>query len=300
MKKYILSFIIFILLLSVNLFSVFSQDSSQVAVGEKSDPTLEFQYLKNNDGSISLICNLGLSKNREIKAITNAVINFYAGTDFQTDLGSAVTSKKGKAVCVIPKGFKIPFNADGKVSYKAEFAGNDTMNSAEEQTQIKDLTLEMKLEEHDSVRNVVITAYEITAKSIKMPLRNEVINVYVPRMFSMLKIAEAKLDSFGNATVVFPHNIPGDSIGNLKIIVKLEEHSEYGNVEKYEVKKWGTPATKRYLLIHRALWTAVAPVWMIISLTIMLVGVWAHYLYVIFRLILISREGKKQEEYKIY
>ena len=297
MKNNIFIFVILILFFAVSPILIFSQDSNQVAGGEKFDPTLEFLYLKNSDESISLICNLGLSQNREIKAIKNAIINFSAGPDFQIDLGSAVTNKKGKAICIIPKGFKIPVNADRKFSFKAAYSGNDSLNSAEEQTQAKDLILEMKLEEQDSIRNVIITAYELTEKGIKIPLRNEAINVYIPRMFSLLKIAEAKLDSFGTATVVFPLNIPGDSVGNLKIIAKLEDHSEYGNVEKYEVKKWGTPASKRYLLIHRALWTAVAPVWMIVTLTIMLVGVWAHYLFVILRLILISRAGKVKEDY---
>lgn len=100
----------------------------------------------------------------------------------------------------------------------------------------------------DSVNKLTVSAYTLTENGNKEPLRDEVVSFYIPRMFSMLKI-----------------------------IARLEDHSDFGNVEKYEIRNRGKKADK-LSFIHRALWTAVAPIWMIITLTIMLTGVWAYYL----------------------
>jgi hypothetical protein len=43
----------------------------------------------------------------------------------------------------------------------------------------------------------------------------------------------------------------------------------------------------------RELWTPIAPLWMIITLIIMLTGVWAHYIYAIIQLVLIKRSKNK-------
>lgn len=58
------------------------------------DPAIEFIYQKNNNESISLACNLGISINREIRPLKNSVIHFYTGNDFEISLGCAVTNKK--------------------------------------------------------------------------------------------------------------------------------------------------------------------------------------------------------------
>lgn len=156
------------------------------------------------------------------------------------------------------------------------------------------MKMEMVCDLVGSVKKVTVNAYTLTANGNKEPLRDEVVSFYIPRMFSMLKIGESKLDTFCTASIDFPSGIPGDSAGMLKIIARLEDHSDFGNVEKYEIRNWGKKANK-LPFIHFALWTAVAPIWMIITLTIMLTGIWAHYLYVILRLWMMSKAGKKPE-----
>jgi hypothetical protein len=84
--------------------------------------------------------------------------------------------------------------------------------------------------------------------------------------------------------------------GNLTIISKFEEHPVYGNVEVKAIKKWGVPASNSVPVAHRALWTKTAPRWMIITLSILLTGVWGHYLFAIISLIRIKRESKKQKK----
>ena len=71
------------------------------------------------------------------------------------------------------------------------------------------------------------------------------------------------------ATIEFPSDLPGDKEGNLVIIAKIEENATYGNVEKRETIKWGLPTDYSVPVTHRALWTKIAPQWMIYTLSVL-------------------------------
>jgi hypothetical protein len=51
---------------------------------------------------------------------------------------------------------------------------------------------------------------------------------------------------------------------------------------------------------HRALWTKIAPRWMIYSLSVLLAGVWGHYLFAVISLIRIKIDARRKakEEYR--
>ena len=57
--------------------------------------------------------------------------------------------------------------------------------------------------------------------------------------------------------------------------------------------KWGIPGIHPTGESKRELWTAIAPRWMIFTLSIMLAGVWGHYIFAIISLIRIKKAGEK-------
>jgi hypothetical protein len=120
-------------------------------------------------------------------------------------------------------------------------------------------------------------------------------------MFSLLPIGEATLDESGSAAVEFPASLPGDKEGNITVIARFEEHAEFGNVEKKSTLKWGLPSNYSVPAGHRALWTKTAPKWMIYTLSVLLSGVWGHYLFALISLIRIRIAAKKKakEEYRV-
>ena len=112
----------------------------------------------------------------------------------------------------------------------------------------------------------------------------------------MLKIGEISLDDAGTGTLEFPKEIVGDTLGNLSVLARIEENDNFGNVQGQNVVNWGVH--KQYYKAEvpsRELWTPIAPLWMIITLIIMLAGVWAHYLYAVYELIMIKRLSKKEK-----
>ena len=89
-----------------------------------------------------------------------------------------------------------------------------------------------------------------------------------------------KIDSIEPRTVEFPDDLPGDSIGMVTIVAMFQDHGEYGNVEMRQTIQWGIPSDHSLPESHRALWTQFAPSWMVITLSILLAGVWSHYFFV--------------------
>ena len=113
-------------------------------------------------------------------------------------------------------------------------------------------------------------------------------------MFSLLPVTDGIFGDDGTLKIEFPSDIPGDLDGNLTIVAKLDEHPTFSNVEKRATSKWGVQSRYQEPTTHRALWTKGAPTWMIIALTIMLAGVWGHYMYAIICLIRIKKSAKEE------
>lgn len=163
----------------------------------------------------------------------------------------------------------------------------------------KEVVLNMALTEADSIKTVTVTAHTID-NGQEVPVSGETVSVFVPRMFSNFIIGELSLDEAGTASIEFPSDLPGGKDGNLTIVAAFIDNSTYGNVEKREVKHWGIP-TDYLPASHRALWTQRAPSWMIYTLSVLLAGVWGHYMFAVISLIRIKINANKLKamaEYK--
>lgn len=257
-------------------------------------PYIQLQYFKNTENARILKTTLTYSFNRMELPLPGMEVSFYsAGTEKEL-LGKAVTDIKGAAKLILTNEMKLATGDDGKWPFNSEFSGNDTIEAASADLSVKDVILEVTLTEPDSIKTVSVKAYTID-KGKEVPVTGELVLVYLPRMFSLLPIGEITLDDTGNGTLEFPSDLPGDKEGKLTVITKFEENENFGNVEQTEVLKWGVPTEYSVPTDHRALWTKTAPKWMIYTLSILLAGVWGHYLFAIISLIRIRLNAKRQE-----
>lgn len=259
---------------------------------EKISPYLTFQYFKDTDNHRFLQTTLTYSSNRMEIPLAGMEI-FFTGGD--AALGTVVTGQKGIARLKLDDDLKLPAGEDGSWSFASGFAGNDTIEAASSDLVVKDADLEMKLAVTDSIKTVNLTAFT-TEKGKRIPVKEISVMIYVPRMFSMLPVGEAYLDENGNAGIEFPSDLPGDDKGNLTIIARIEDNPDYGNIEKKASINWGLPKDISTPTSHRALWTKSPPMWMIITLSILLLGVWGHYMFAIISLVMIKIEAKRKKE----
>jgi hypothetical protein len=288
MKKMEKSLLILLLILSAGV--MFSQETSKIT------PYISLQYFKNNNDSCYLKTTLTYSKDRMEMPLPGMKINFYQGEGNSAVLAEKTTDDNGTGIFYIGKKETLSLS-NGLWPFSTSFTGNDSIEPANAEIAIRDASLTMETEENDSIRTISLKAEKLENGKM-VPASGEALTVYVPRMFSFLPLGEVTLDDEGFGTLDFPSDLPGDKDGNVVVIARFEEHPEFGNIEKTATLKWGVPLTQSTHLSHRALWTKTAPRWMIYTLSILLTGVWGHYLFAIISLVRIKLDSRKKVEEK--
>ncbi len=225
--------------------------------------------------------------------VENVRVDFYILTDTtEVLLGNSISDHDGKARFVIGNDGQVSDRAIGDLTFSAKFAGNEAYDPAEKQITVGTVNMTISFEEIDSVKSILVRAFEIGPGGEGEPLE-ETVNFYVPRSFSLLKIGEGDLED-GLATIDFPVTLPGDTIGNLQIIARIEDSDDYGNVEAVSSRDWGLARPLVVIAKRRGLGDTDAPLWMVYTLIILLSAVWFHYIYILYVFLVIKRGGKSQ------
>jgi len=291
MKIYRYIYLLAFLTSGIHLFA--QEESTE---NEPIEPVMELTYLKDTQGKVNLRISLVNYINRQPIPLAGLDVIFYAGEDSLETLGVMQTDEEGIAILVLDESesISLPSGSDG-IRFYTEYEGLNNIMPADYELYIMDANIDMTLELVDSVKTVTVRAWSVV-EGEEIPVADEDAYVYVSRMFTDLPLGEDFLDENGEFTVEIPDDIPGDAEGFIEIIARFNEHYIFGTVENRQVIQWGVPAQHDILLAKRTLWTQIAPVWMIITLTILLAGVWSHYIFVIFQIIRISRLAKREKQ----
>lgn len=267
-------------------FGLFAQDNEDEM--EKLESYAEMQYLKLSDGNKQFTIAFTFDGEEDTEPLKNIPVLFYTGFDEIKMIAEMNTNEDGKAILQISNDYVLPVNEEGYFYVKAVFEGNKKFEGSESEVSYIEITMDLSLEEVEGEKNIVVHVFRFNPDGEKEAVSDEDVFIYTPRMFNRLRIGEGYLEE-GKAIIKFPVDLPGDTIGKITLIAKLEEHADFGNVEAMAVTDWGIPNTTMRVSDHRALWTQIAPTWMIITLTILLAGVWGHYGYAVYQLIKIKK-----------
>ena len=267
---------------------VLAQDEEDVVIS----PYMELKYLKNTKGQRTLNARVYDATDFGEEPLPGLSVKFYTNRDEMELLGEGVTDNKGMATYIVPADETLPADEENYWWFYAEFEGKDNIQMAMNEVTVMDVKLEMTLTESEEEGKIVNLAAYTMLDGEKVPVSDEEVFVFVPRMFSFLTVGHGIFED-GTARIEFPDDIPGDEHGKLVVIGRFNDHWQFGNVEKRIETSWGIPASHEVAETHRALWTQIAPLWMIITLSIMLAGVWGHYLYAIIALFRIKKAGRE-------
>jgi hypothetical protein len=159
----------------------------------------------------------------------------------------------------------------------------------------QDKTAIIHLEFSEEVSGKFISAQinELIMDSIGAPVQYADIHFYVQRTFSLLPIGELYnfTDENGVAIVEFPSDLPGDSIGDVTIVVKLEDDDNYSDLDIRENINWGIPTYLVYEENVRSLSAAGenAPISLLILVNSLIAAVWGVMIYIVFKVYKISK-----------
>ncbi len=232
-------------------------------------------------------------KNRKDRVpIYEADIEFYnVLNEEEVKLGIKKTNNEGIAKLSIPEDNSYLVDEEGYINFKAVFEGTDGLKSKDDEIAVKDVILELDLKEIDSVKTIILNVYSLDSLQTKVPVEELDVIFSIGGMISKMPIEEATVED-GEYEFEFPSNIPGDKDGNINVFASIIDNDDFGDVVAQKSINWGT-FNKQTISESNTLWSEVAPIWMYIVLTILLVGVWANYVYSIFNLLKIKKEGEE-------
>lgn len=258
-------------------------------------PSIEFLGVQKADNSIDLKVGLKAKVKGQFMNLYKMKVSFFQVMgEEERELGFAITDGRGKAVFNVKADSSLKADAEGKVYFKAVFAGNKAMESAEEFTEFKRARLEITPIKEDSLLSVQVKLVDIgTGEEIPVP--ETLVGIFVKRHFNPLKVGEGTTDENGEALVEFPLGLPGDTAGNLTLIAKLDENEVFGNLEATVIApKWGVPVSNIIEDQPRALWSSHPPLWMLITFIVLMLVVWGHYVVIVYELFRLKKEQPKE------
>jgi len=290
-KYSLITSFIFVLIFSFNGFSQ-ELDASNYKM------RFNFKTVKQADNSRLLeVSFIGQNKkDRKDKIPVNeAEIKFFNTlNDEEILLGTTKTSHEGIAKIIVPNSQKYLADDDGYINLIAKFEGTDAIDAEEDDISIKDIFLELNLEEIDSVKTVLVKAFTIDSLGVEIPVEEADVIISIQGMLSKMKLEEGTIEE-GVFEFEFPTNIPGDHNGNITVFSIIDDNDDFGNVIQQNTINWGV-FNKEIEKEGNKLWSKAAPIWMYIVLSILLLGVWGNYAYTIAFLFKIKKDGKELTE----
>jgi hypothetical protein len=254
-----------------------------------------YEKLSNNDKKISIELVKGSGKN--MAGVPNAELCLTTyNEELEIVLESINTDVNGKAALIIEEGYKFPLNAEGYAVIYVCFEGNDSLRAVNKKVLFLDLNVDISFKVIDSVNHIVVYGYELDSLGEKTPIEGIDLNIGIERLYSILYLEKLKTDEDGTGTLEFPNDIPGDSTGNLNVVVKINDHDDYGSLTKSANVKWGTIVEYNNTTFGRSLFGEEAPMWMIIAVFIILAGAWFHFIFAITKVLKMRKLGEEPNE----
>lgn len=276
-----------------------TEGEETAAEPEKADVSLELRYTEANNSLKMLTAIVKANIDDSWVPAVGVPVAFYRQVVApENRIGTAVTGKKGMAVLDLPAGETDKFESPAQYVFVAAVEDQEKYSDSEEELTVAEADMEMTLETEDSVHTVVITLTGADESGERVPVADPEVRILVKRLFGLLPITEdaETTDETGEVRVEFPGDIPGDSLGNVIIVARIDEHERYGFLENRKKVNWGVPVVASAPVQTRELWSsrANAPIYLIVFVNVMLTGIWGVVFYIIYDIFKIRKIGKNQ------
>jgi mono/diheme cytochrome c family protein len=143
----------------------------------------------------------------------------------------------------------------------------------------------------DSITNTLKVDVIAIEKSKIVTLKNSEIALFVTRHFGKMQLDKTlRTDVNGIAVFNFPKDLPGDKVGNVELIVRVNDEI-YGEIESINKLKIAVPTDKPSLTEKRAMWNVLvkAPIWVIFLYLFGVLLATSVILYIIYNLYKLSK-----------
>ena len=269
--------------------STATEEVTDSSAPELISPLVEFSSIQKADNKVELKASFKAKIDGTLTKLEGLNIDFFILADsLENKLGQARTDKNGIASLICQPAVLV-LDGEGKLNFKAVYAGSKTMESAEEELSVKRARLEITPVKEDSLLSVQVKLIDLSTGE-EVPVPETDLAVYVKRLFNPLKLGEGATDENGVASIEIPGNLPGDANGQLFLEARVEDNETYGNLQAAVTQKWGVPISEEMKGFPRALWSSAPPMWMLITFIVLMTAVWGHYVVIIYELFRLRKE----------
>jgi hypothetical protein len=282
------------LLVTICVPSCLFAQTDSAAAPEKEEPSLfspsiDFTSVQKGDNTIDLKAILKAKINGSQVRLYGMKISFTSASDsVEKEIGKIITDGNGIAFLNIKAG-ELTADGEGKLHFKALFAGNKSAESAEEELVVKRGRLTITPVKEDSLHSLQVKLVDLSSGT-ETAIPETDLGIFVKRHFKPLKIGEGKTDESGEVSVEVPNNLPGDANGNITLLARLDDNEDYGTLEASVIQPWGTPVSDKIEELPRALWSPHPPLWMLITFIVLVTVVWGHYIVIVYELFRLRKE----------
>ena len=276
------------LLISLSTSSVVLAENFQDGKATKTKLSLNCTQLANHQ--VKVQAKLSARPEDQYVALANVEIVFYNVTDSaEILLGKGISNKDGLIEILVNSKEQLSMNEDGYFNIMASFEGDDINKSSDDEVLFKPAIFEMEAKVLDSVKTITIKTYDDSEEAL--PIEDLEVKLLVPRMFSDLTIASEYTDEDGMVAFKFPDDLPGGENGELVIIANADDSDDHASLQRQVENNWGVPVSISEHIEERSLWSPDAPLWMVITFSLLMILVWGHFFIIIYKLFAIRKEG---------
>ncbi len=271
----------------IALISISSTCNVDAQSAKRTKTIIQVEYYKSHTKTKSLVATLKIKEDRYV-GFADAEIDLYnIGDTAKLFLGKAKTNTVGEAYFDLASYTHVYRDSSDLMVFEVVYEGSTTNKEAKREIKVKEVDLKISFYQEDLIKYIDLEAMEVDLEGVNTPIQNQAIMLYIKGTFSLLKIGQETTNGDGKVIVEFPVDMPGDTVGVLTIVAKIEESDYYGIVEARGVVNWGRPVPLN-VEKHRGLGDTDAPLWMVYTLIILLSAVWFHYFYVIYLIVKIK------------
>ena len=220
-------------------------------------------------------------------------------------INKVMTDSNGKAKAIIPPALKPTWDASSTHKFIAIAEGTSKEEETTTESEITKAKILIDTSNNDGTRSVNVQVMKFENDNW-VPVKDVDVRIGVRRLGGDLKIGDEETystDSLGQVAGEFKRDsLPGDRMGNLTLVAKVEDNDQLGSLTIEKTVPWGVYIKPVSNFGERALWAArgKAPVWLMFMAYSIILAVWGVIFYLIFRIVKISKLGMEEGKTKTF
>ena len=208
------------------------------------------------------------------------------------------TDTIGKGRIGLPPSFRNTWDSLDEFKFLAQSDSTAGQEPLSADITIKKAILTVDTTTVDGARTVIGELKEKNGNAW-VPVKDIDMNLSIKRMLGNLSVGDEATytsDSTGVSSAEFKRDsIPGDEKGNITLVAKVDDNDTYGTLFAEKTVNWGSAIQPpKDFFAQRTLWStrAETPVWLLITVFSIVVGIWGTIFYLAFQILKIKKMGR--------